>query len=108
MGVQLKKADISTVKRDAAGRHSAKPRFKNSDLPFKNSTRDLETWREAVIPHILEWAGSLEEPFPISSHPVLDEVIKYAWGEEFPEIPADSAVYYVVCYPFTTHDDFNR
>ena len=106
MGVQLKKADISTVKRDAAGRRSAKPHFKNSDLPFKNSTCDLETWREAVIPHILDWAGSLEEPFSISSHPVLDKVIKYAWEEEFPEIPTDGTVDYVVCYAFTTHDYF--
>ena len=92
MGVQLKKADISTVKHNAAGRRSAKPRFKNSDLLFKNSTCDLETWHEAVIPQILEWAGTLEEPFSISSHPNLDELIKYAWDEEFPEIPADGAV----------------
>ena len=106
MGVQLKKANISAVKHDAPGRRSAKPRHKNSDLPFKNYTRDLETWRDAVIPHILEWAGSLEEPFSISSHPDLDEIIKYAWDEEFPEIPVDSAVYFVVCYSLPTCDNF--
>ncbi|KAF8815687.1 hypothetical protein BYT27DRAFT_7003157, partial [Phlegmacium glaucopus] len=68
---------------------------KNSNLPFRNSTRDLQTWRNAVIPHILEWAGSLEEPFSISSHPDLEDLIKYAWDKEFPEIPADDAVQYV-------------
>src|SRR6266699_4146517 len=99
MGIQLRKADITAIKRDATGRRSAKPRYKNSDLPFRNSTRDLQTWREAVIPHILEWAGSLEEPFSISSHPDLEDVITYAWEEEFPEIPTDDAVQYVVCYP---------
>ena len=33
-------------------------------------------------------------------HPDLEELIKYAWDEEFPEIPADDAVHYVVCYRF--------
>jgi len=100
MGVQLKTADITAIKCNANGHRSAQPRYKNSDLPLKNSSRDLETWREAVLPHILDWAGSLEEPFSISTHPDLEELIKYAWDEEF---PADDAVYYVVCYPFFNH-----
>ena len=100
MGVQLKTADITAVKRNATGRRSAKPRYKNSDLPFKNFSRDLETWHEAVLPHILDWAGSLEEPFSISTHPNLEELIKYAWDEEFLEISVDDAIYYVVRYPF--------
>lgn len=96
MGVQLKTTDITAIKRNATAHRSAKPRYKNSDLPFKNSSRDLETWREAVLPHILDWAGSLDEPFSISTHPDLEEITKYAWDEEFPEISADGAVHYVV------------
>ena len=103
MGIQLKTADITAIKCNATGRCSAKPHYKNSDLPFKNSSCDLETWHEAVLPHILEWAGSLEEPFSISTHPNLEELIKYAWDEEFLEISADDAVHYVVCYPFFNH-----
>ena len=106
MGVQLKPADITGIKRNATGRGSAKPRYKNSDLPFKNSSCDLETWHEAVLPHILNWAGSLEEPFSISTHPDLEDLIKYAWDEEFPEIPADNTVYYVVCHPFFNPSSF--
>lgn len=98
MGIQLKKVDITAIKHGTTGRRSAKPRYKNSDLPFRNPTRDLQTWREDVIPHILEWAGSLEDPFSISSHPNLEDVITYAWDEEFPGISADDAVQYVVCY----------
>ena len=104
MGVQLKTADIMAIKCNATGCHSAKPHYKNSNLLFKNSSRDLETWCEAVLPYILKWASSLEEPFSISTHPNLEELIKYAWDEEFPEIlAADDAVHYVVCYPFFNH-----
>ena len=101
IGVQLKTADIIAIKCNAIGRRSAKPRYKNSDLSFENSSRDLETWRKDVLPHILEWAGSLGEPFFISTHcPDLEDLIKYAWDEEFPEISADEAIHYVVCYRF--------
>ena len=104
IGVQLKTADIIAIKRNVIGRCSAKPRYKNSDLSFENSSRDLETWRKDVLPHILEWAGSLEEPFFISTHcPDLEDLIKYAWDEEFPEISADEAVHYVVCYRSFNH-----
>jgi len=61
------------------------------------SSRNLETWHEAVLPHILDWASSLEEPFSISTHPDLEDLIKYAWDEEFPEILVDDAIHYVVC-----------
>ena len=91
-------ADIIAIKRNAIGRRSAKPRYKNSDLSFENSSRNLETLRKDILPHILECAGSLEEPFFISTHPDLEVLIKYAWDEEFPEIPADEAIHYVVSY----------
>jgi hypothetical protein len=98
MGIKLKKADISAVKRDASARRPAKPRYKNSHLPFKNPTRDLLTWRDAVLPPIIDWAGSLEEPFAINSHPDLPDIVEDCWKEEFPEIPVDEAVQAVVSH----------
>jgi hypothetical protein len=96
MGIKLKTADVSAAKREASARRPAKPRYTNSHLPFENAARDLQTWRDAALPAIIDWAGTLEEPFAASSHPDLPEVVEYIWGEEFPEIPADDAVHAVV------------
>lgn len=96
MGIKLKTADISAVKRDASARRPAKPRYKNSHLPFENPTRDLLTWRDVILPAIIDWAGTLDEPFAINSHPDLQEIIECRWKEEFPAIPADDAVQAVV------------
>jgi hypothetical protein len=96
MGIKLKTADISAVKRDVSARRPAKPRYKNSHLPFENPTRDLLTWRDAVIPSIIDWAGTLEEPFAVNSHPDLHVIIEYNWKDEFPTIEADDAVQAVV------------
>jgi len=97
MGIKLKTADDSAAKHEASARRPAKPRYTNSHLTFKNAARDLQTWRDAVLPAIIDWAGTLKEPFTASSHPNLLEVVEYIWGEEFPEIPADDAVHAVVC-----------
>lgn len=98
MGIKLKTADISAVKREASARRPAKPRYKNGHLPFNNPTRDLLTWRDAVLPAILDWAGTLEEPFAINSHPNLPDIVEDCWKEEFPEIPVDEAVHAVVSH----------
>ncbi|KAF8951995.1 hypothetical protein BDZ97DRAFT_820868 [Flammula alnicola] len=92
MGIKLNKADITAVKSRASVRRSAKPRYKNGDLPFENPNRDLQTWRNAVIPAIIDWAGVLDEPFAVNSHPDLHDIIEENWSDEFPEIPADDAV----------------
>ena len=101
MGIKLKTEDISTVKNDASARRPAKLRYKNGHLPFENPTRDLLTWRDAVLPAIIDWAGTLEEPFAVNSHPNLLDIVEGVWKEEFPEIPADEAVQAVVCYMFS-------
>jgi len=97
MGIKLKTADIAAVKHDASARHPARPRYKNGHLPFENPTHDLLTWRDAVLPPIIDWAGTIEDPFTVNSHPDLQDVVEYLWDEEFPEIPADDAVQAVVC-----------
>ena len=97
MGIMLKTADITTIKHGASARRPAKPRYNNGHLPFKNQARDLQTWRNAVIPEIIDWVGTLEEPFAANSHPNLQDVVESSWNEEFPEIPANDAVQTVVC-----------
>ena len=96
MGIKLKTADISVVKHEASARHPAKPHYKNSHLPFKDPTHDLDTWRDAVLPSIIDWAGSLNEPFAINSHPNLQEIIEENWKANYPEVQCNDAVLAVV------------
>ena len=100
MGIKLKTADISAVKRDASARRPSKPRYKNGHLPFTNPSRDLLTWRDAVLPPIIDWAGTLEDPFAINSHPNLPDIVEDCWKEEFPEIRVDEAVHAVVSHSY--------
>jgi len=106
MGIKLKTVDIAAVKHDASARRPARPCYKNSHLPFENPMRDLLTWRDAVLPPIIDWAGTIEDPFTVNSHPDLQDVVEYLWDEEFPEIPADDAIQAVVrqiCFFFTNY-----
>lgn len=103
MGIKLKTADISAVKRDASARRPAKPRYKNSHLPFQDPIRDLLTWRNAVLPSIIDWAGTLDEPFAINSHPDLHDIIEQNWNEQFPAVEADDAVQAVVSQNVLRH-----
>ena len=96
MGIKLKMADIAAVKHDASAHRPAQPCYKNGHLPFENPMRDLLTWHDAVLPPIIDWAGTIEDPFTVNSHPNLPEVIEYLWSEEFLEIQADDAVQSVV------------
>ncbi|KAF8959428.1 hypothetical protein BDZ97DRAFT_1838008, partial [Flammula alnicola] len=92
MDIKLKAADITAAKRGASGRPVAKPRYKNGHLPFENPMQDLQTWRNAIVPDIVDWAGTLKKPFAANSHPNLQNVVEDSWNEEFPEIPAYDAV----------------
>ena len=96
MGIKLKTVDIAAVKHDASARRPSRPRYKNSHLPFKNPTRDLLMWRDTVLPAIIDWAGTIDDPFAVNSHPNLQELVKSIWSEEFLEIQADDAVQAVV------------
>ena len=106
MGIKLKRADTAAVKHDASAHHPARPCYKNSHLPFENPMCDLLTWRNAVLPPIIDWVGTIEDPFTVNSHPDLQEVVKYLWSEEFPEIQADdpfqSVVHKATCF-FTSY-----
>ena len=96
MGIKLKTVDISAVKREASTHRPAKPCFKNSHLPFEDPTRDLVTWHDAVLPSIINWAGSLDEPFVINSHPNLQEIIEKNWKANYPEVQCNDAILAVV------------
>lgn len=73
-------------------------KFNNAHLPFpSNRTQaDLKIWRDSVIPAVVDWAGSLDEPFGANAHPDFKSVVTESWNESFPELEINEAVYYVV------------
>jgi hypothetical protein len=77
-------------------KRSAKPRYNNRNLPFDNFTRDLNTWRESVLPAIIDWAGTLEDSFGVNSHPDLPDIVQINWNETFPSTECDEVVLSVV------------
>lgn len=94
----MTKADISSIQSNARPGRSAKRRYRNSDLPFENHTRDLQRWQNAVQPVIIDWAGTVKEPFAVNSHPDLQRIVEEAWHAEFPEIPCNEVVHAIVSY----------
>ena len=50
-----------------------------------------------VVAEIIDWVGTLEEPFGANSYPNHQQTIEDTWKEEFPEIPSDDSVQGVVC-----------
>jgi hypothetical protein len=78
-------------------RTEPKARYKNADLPFTNYKDDLRLWQSAVVAAVIDWAGSLDDPWAVGAHPDFDGVVEKWWTASFPAIPIDKAVYAVVC-----------
>ncbi|KAF8804853.1 hypothetical protein BYT27DRAFT_7169757 [Phlegmacium glaucopus] len=91
-GIKLRKVETKNTVDSKPRRRSAKPRYNNSHLPFKNVNHDLQTWCESIIPAIIDWAGTLEDGFGVNAHPNLSEIIQDNWNDEFPTIECDDAV----------------
>jgi hypothetical protein len=77
-------------------RTEPKARYKNADLPFTNYKDDLRVWQSAVVASVIDWAGSLDDPWAVGAHPDFDTIVEKWWTMSFPAIPIDKAVYAVV------------
>ena len=84
------------INKTEPNRRQAKRCYNNRSLPFENFNRDLITWRESVIPPIINWAGTLEDSFGVNAHPDLAEIVHTNWNENFPLTDCDDIVLSVV------------
>lgn len=88
-------------------RGPAKPRYKNGHLPFENQAQDLETWRNTVLPAVIDWAGTLEDPFGANSHLDLHDIVRDSWNDGFPGTPPNDAVHSVVSQLYMVFQQLN-
>ncbi|KAH8979778.1 hypothetical protein EDB86DRAFT_3088552 [Lactarius hatsudake] len=96
MGLAIKKADVNvtagliqdpTVKND--GNNASKPYryLKASDIPVTGEY-ELAKW-DLVVRGVLDWAGTLDEPFGTNEHPNLLGTVQGLWNMCFPEREED-------------------
>jgi hypothetical protein len=75
-----------------------KARFTNGNLPFMSLgyNENLRLWQTNIMSGILEWAGTLDEPFGAASHPNFKAITTATWQNQFPDIDPTDAVYSLV------------
>lgn len=100
MGIVLApKAMPIIVKSERQEPRTQKKAYTNDDLPFE-SARDLKIWQSSVLPPIICWAGTSDQPFTVNTHENFEDIVAKHWREHFPEVEIIEAVYYVVCVIF--------
>ena len=95
MGIKLQPVK-SEAQPPTRRRGVTKPRYKNSDLPFEDHNRDLEIWRNKILPPIIDWAGSHDDPFAVTADQQFKPTVKKFWDQNFRGIDATDAMYAVV------------
>lgn len=92
MGISLVKVKLEDT--TAAGRpRETKPRYKNADLPLPNPARDLKIWQTLVLGAVVDWAGTLDNPFRANTHENFQQVVGENWDRHFDNVAIDEAVY---------------
>jgi len=65
-------------------RHSQKPQYTVSDLPFPQGGRHVQNWKKTFLPLLLAWAGAHKDPFRLNGE--LYNVVMDIWAQVFPSI----------------------
>ncbi|KAJ7648792.1 hypothetical protein DFH06DRAFT_1476250 [Mycena polygramma] len=84
MGITLTKK-ILTLNVDGRVKHETKRKYTNADLPFPAADfqKDLKHYKATVIPDLIEWAGTLPDPFAATSYPEFLPTLIYIWTSYF-------------------------
>ncbi|KAF8218911.1 hypothetical protein L208DRAFT_1383170 [Tricholoma matsutake] len=93
MGIALK--PVENQVQSPKKHRKPKPRYNNSDLPFENHSQDLATWRNKVLPPIIDWAGSHDDTFAVGADPSFKTIVKEFWDQSFQTVEPPDAVYAV-------------
>jgi hypothetical protein len=72
-----------------------KPKFTNADLPFPSDSfaADLKCWQGTLVPELIEWVATLEDPFAANSHPDFRPSILDLWMGNFGAYAITDPVY---------------
>ncbi|KAH7917559.1 hypothetical protein BV22DRAFT_1026132 [Leucogyrophana mollusca] len=93
MGVVFKRKDVNDAVREAKEEKRNKPLkdLKATDLPFKDNT-DHKLW-DNLVRALLDWAGTVDDPFGTNEHPDLTERLQELWNLFFTHLPLDVTEY---------------
>ncbi|TFK23430.1 hypothetical protein FA15DRAFT_705506 [Coprinopsis marcescibilis] len=84
MGLVAKTVSISDDLQTKAIPSQVKKRnYTFCDLPFGNDRTETAKWQEKMMPIILDFAGSVDLVFGVTSMPQFDIVVKEVWEELF-------------------------
>ncbi|KAJ7670960.1 hypothetical protein B0H17DRAFT_1085643, partial [Mycena rosella] len=72
-----------------------KPTYTNADLPFPadGHAADLKHFQTAYIPDLIDWIGTLDDPFGASSHPEFTAQVERMWVKYFSAYDISDAVH---------------
>ncbi|KAJ7232538.1 hypothetical protein C8J57DRAFT_1729828 [Mycena rebaudengoi] len=96
MGITLKDKSVSLTV-DGKQKQERKPSYNNSDLPFPSSAHaaDLKYWQGTLIPTLIDWVATLEDPFAANAHTLFRPTVEELWKDYFPKYEITDAVYAV-------------
>ncbi|KAJ6526197.1 hypothetical protein B0H10DRAFT_2249255 [Mycena sp. CBHHK59/15] len=96
MGIILRKKAV-VVDVNGKTKRETKRRYTNADLPFPADSHavDLKHFQKTFIPDIIDWVGTLDDPFAATSHPSFEVNVQDTWQKYFTAYPISDAVEYM-------------
>ncbi|KIJ10856.1 hypothetical protein PAXINDRAFT_16190 [Paxillus involutus ATCC 200175] len=88
MGVvaESKDVDMAVEKTRSVGKARAQKHLKATDLPIGDTNHDHNQW-EQLVRSMIDWAGTLNDPFGTNEHPELFSTIQELWDMLFEHKP---------------------
>ncbi|KAF9233161.1 hypothetical protein BU15DRAFT_80409 [Melanogaster broomeanus] len=86
MLAESKDVDIAVEETRAVGKAKARKHLKATDLPIADTNQDRSQW-EQLVRGVIDWAGTLCDPFGTNEHPELFSTIQGLWDTLFKDKP---------------------
>ncbi|KAH7905006.1 hypothetical protein BJ138DRAFT_1183844, partial [Hygrophoropsis aurantiaca] len=94
MGVKIQKMDVNDAVKEAkepTSRGKPLKGLKASDLPFTDDS-DHKVW-DSLVRALLDWAGTVDDPFGTNEHPDLARRLQELWDHFFPHLELEISDY---------------
>ncbi|KAF8833023.1 hypothetical protein BDN67DRAFT_1018041 [Paxillus ammoniavirescens] len=88
MGMLAESKDVDAVVKEtrSVGKVKALKHLKAMDLPIGDTNHDHTQW-EQLVRGVIDWAGTLDDPFGTNEHPKLVSTIQELWDLHFKDRP---------------------
>ena len=109
MGIRVVQRDVDEAVAEAVSRKQRGKPFQNlkaTDLPFRDTDKDPQRW-DNLIRALLDWAGTLDDPFGINGRPDITDTLQTLWNAFFEDhkiiVDEYPAIQKVVCLSPSNH-----